>query len=77
MDDVKRDFETYVDEWQAQLGAAKVAGSVGDDDQEEIDALINDYRTKIEAAGPSEARARSVLEDFKRETERYGQGTGV
>ena len=77
MDDVKQEFETYVEEWRAQLGAAKITGSVGDDDQEEIDALINDYRAKLEAASPTEARARGVFEDFKREAERYGQGAGI
>ena len=76
MDEVKREFETYVEDFRAQLEADKVTGSVGEDDMAEIDNLITDYRSQIEAA-ESEQAARERFDAFKKETERFGQGAGL
>jgi len=76
MDEVKRKFETYVEDFRAQLGADRVTGGVGEDDMEEIDNLIADYRSQIEAAD-TEQKARERFDAFKKETERFGQGAGM
>ena len=76
MDEVKREFEAYVEDFRAQLGADQVTGGVGEDDMKEIDNLISDYRSQIEAA-ESEEVARERFDAFKKETERFGQGGGM
>ena len=76
MDEVKREFEDFVKDWRAELGADQVTGGVGSDDMDEIDNLITDYRSQIEAAD-TEQKARERFDAFKKETERYGQGAGM
>ncbi len=76
MDEVKRDFEKYVADMQAQLKADRVVGAVGDDDEAELTQLVSDSRAQIEGAeNPQVARER--FEAFKTKAERYGQGAGM
>lgn len=74
--EVKREFEAYVEDFRAQLGADQVTGGVGEDDMKEIDNLISDYRSQIEAA-ESEKEAQRRFDAFKQATERFGQGAGM
>lgn len=76
MDDVKHDFERYVEELRVQLKADRVVGAVGDDDESELSRLISDSRAQIEAAETPQA-ARERFEAFKTKAERYGQGAGI
>ena len=76
MDEVKRDFEEYVADMQAQLKADRVVGAVGDDDEAELTQLVSDSRAQIEGAEDSQT-ARERFKAFKTKAERYGQGAGI
>lgn len=76
MNEVEQAFETFVEELQAQLSAAEVTGAVSDQDREELRELIETRRSQLRAAG-DEAEARRILEAFKRESARFGQGAAM
>lgn len=64
MDEIREEFENYVDEFRRTLRAGELTGADGERAQNEAEELIREYRSKLRAE-EEPSRGREMLEHFR------------
>jgi hypothetical protein len=69
MDEIREEFEIYVDELRTEMQAGALAGTDGTWARDALEDLIQEYRERLEAE-PLPSRARELFERFRQEAAR-------